>query len=93
MGRLGRAEDCRLAWLPHIGSLRLSGKKERVRVSIGGVVNDIANKSHDAGEDQGRVNVPTRQQVRNDTVELVEKTRHDVVYRAVKVVQRVSWVE
>jgi hypothetical protein len=93
MGRLSRAEDGRLAWLPHIGSLCLSGKQERVRVSIGRVVDGVANEGHNAGEDQGRVDVPARQQVRNSTVELVEETRHVVVDRSVRVVQSVSWAE
>lgn len=59
MGSLGRPEDGRLSGLPHIGSLGLSGKQQRVRVGISRVVYDPAYEADDSDGDEGRVRVPT----------------------------------
>jgi hypothetical protein len=76
MGGLCGPEDGGFAGLPHIRSLRLSGQQQRVRVSVGRVVDDIAHKGGHGGEEQGRVEVPAPQQPRNGIVELLEETRH-----------------
>jgi hypothetical protein len=61
MGSLGRSEDSGLSRLPHVGSLSLSGKQQRVRVGIDRVVYDPPYEADDSDGDESRVCVPAGQ--------------------------------
>jgi hypothetical protein len=76
MGRLGRPEDGRLARLAHVRRLRLSRQQQRVRVGIGGVVDDPAQVADDAEGDDGSVCIPALEERGNGAVQLLEEACH-----------------
>jgi len=81
MGSLGRPEDGRLAWLAYVRGLCLAGQQERVRVSIGRIVEDKGDIGGEHGGKKRRVAVPAGEEVGEGTVELVEKAGHGVLPR------------
>jgi len=76
MGSFRRPKDGRLSWLPHIGSLRLPRKQQRMRIGIGIVVDNPEQVADDAGNDEGSVRVPAHQEAGDGCIELFNESGH-----------------